>query len=45
VPISDNELLGIRQAECGVDLDCIRRGPNCHDELLDAIDAVRASLR
>lgn len=44
VPISDPELLGTRQAECGVDLDCIRHGPDCHDELLVAIDAVRASL-
>jgi hypothetical protein len=33
-----------RQRECGVDLDCIDRGFECKEELLDDILAVRASL-
>jgi hypothetical protein len=33
-----------RQRECGVDLGCIDRGFECKEELLDAVDAVRASL-
>jgi hypothetical protein len=34
-----------RQRECGVDMECIARGADCQFELLDAIDAARASLR
>jgi len=45
VSISHEPLLRARQRECGVDMDCIERGPDCHEELLDAIDATRASLR
>ncbi|MET8230617.1 hypothetical protein ABZS77_08070 [Micromonospora sp. NPDC005298] len=33
-----------RQRECGVDLDCVDRGPECQQELEDDVDAVRASL-
>ncbi|GAA4081493.1 hypothetical protein [Actinomadura miaoliensis] len=36
--------LRARQRECGVDMTCIDRGFDCHEELLDAIDATRASL-
>ncbi len=45
VSISQRPLLRARQRECGVDMDCIGRGPDCHEELLDTIDATRASLR
>jgi hypothetical protein len=34
-----------RQRECGVDMECIERGADCQIELLDAIAAVRYSLR
>ncbi len=37
-------LLRERQRECGVDLDCIDRGFECWEELLDDTLAVRASL-
>ena len=33
-----------RQRECGVDLDCIDRGFECLEELVDDLEAVRASL-
>jgi hypothetical protein len=45
VPYTQQPLLRARQRACGVDMDCIDRGPDCHEELLDAIDATRASLR
>jgi len=34
-----------RQRECGVDMECIERGADCQNDLLDAIGAVRDSLR
>jgi hypothetical protein len=43
--LSNEPLLRARQQECGVDMDCIDRGFECYEELLDAIDATRASLR
>ncbi len=43
--ISNEPLLRARQRECGVDMTCIERGADCHEELLAAIDATRASLR
>lgn len=42
--ISNEPLLRERQRECGVDMDCIERGPDCHEELLSAIENARASL-
>jgi hypothetical protein len=45
VSISSVPLLRTRQRECGVDMDCVDRGPDCHEELLDAIAATQASLR
>lgn len=42
---SNEPLLRARQRECSVDMDCIDRGADCQEELLDAIDATRASLR
>lgn len=33
-----------RQRECGVDMECIERGPECQFELLDAIAALLVSL-
>lgn len=43
VSISNDSLLRARQQDCGVDLDRIDRAES-HTELLDAIDATRASL-
>ncbi|OLE30507.1 MAG: hypothetical protein AUG44_01050 [Actinobacteria bacterium 13_1_20CM_3_71_11] len=43
VPYAHEPLLRERQCECGVDMDSIYR-PECHKELLDAIDATLASL-
>jgi hypothetical protein len=43
VPYEHEPLLRQRQRECGVDMDRIYR-PECHKELLDAIDATLASL-
>ncbi|GAA5180961.1 hypothetical protein GCM10023322_14470 [Rugosimonospora acidiphila] len=43
--IGNEPLLRDRQRECGVDMDCIDRGEDCHEELADAIEAVRTSLR
>src|SRR5687768_15700445 len=40
----EQPLLRERQRECGVDMDRIERGFDCHEELLDAIAATRASL-
>ncbi|WP_052720485.1 hypothetical protein [Actinoplanes rectilineatus] len=37
-------LLRQRQRECGVDLDCIDRGFDCHEELFSEIDAARSAL-
>lgn len=45
VSITNAPLLRARQQECGVDMDCIDRGADCQEELLDAIAATRASLR
>jgi hypothetical protein len=45
VDISQEDLLRARQLECGVDLDCIDRGFACYEELMNTIDATRASLR
>jgi hypothetical protein len=45
VSISNEPLLRARQRECGVDMDCIDQGADCQEDLLDAIDATRASLR
>ncbi|GAA5178968.1 hypothetical protein GCM10023322_07470 [Rugosimonospora acidiphila] len=42
--IAQQPLLRARQRECGVDMTCIERGFDCQEELLAAIDAVRASL-
>lgn len=44
VSITNEPLLRAYQRECGVDMHCISRGPECQEELLDAIGAVRASL-
>jgi hypothetical protein len=44
VPYRHWPLLRERQRECGVDMDCIEQGPDCHEELLDVVDATRASL-
>jgi hypothetical protein len=43
--LSNELLLRARQRECGVDMDCIDRGFDCYEELLDTIDATRDSLR
>lgn len=43
--LSNEPLLRSRQRDCGVDMNCIDRGFDCYEELLDAIDATRASLR
>jgi hypothetical protein len=45
VSIWNEPLLRARQRECGVDMDCIDRGFDCYEELLNTIDATRASLR
>lgn len=44
VPYTHLPLLRERQRVCGVDMDCIERGADCQFELLEAIDAARASL-
>jgi hypothetical protein len=44
VPYDHWPVLRARQRECGVDMDCIERGPDCHEELLDIVDATRESL-
>ncbi|MBG0566227.1 hypothetical protein [Actinoplanes aureus] len=44
VSMPEQPLLRERQRECGVDMDRIERGFDCHEELLDAIAATRASL-
>jgi hypothetical protein len=44
VPYPKWPVLRARQRECGVDMDCIHRGPECQEELLDAIAATRAPL-
>lgn len=44
VPYPHLPLLRARQRECGVDMDCIDRGFDCHEELLNTIDATEASL-
>ncbi|MEV6811827.1 hypothetical protein [Micromonospora sp. NPDC051296] len=44
VSMPEQPLLRARQRECGVDMTCIDRGFDCHEELLDAIAATRASL-
>jgi hypothetical protein len=43
--LSNEPLLRARQRECGVDMDCIDRGFECYEELLEAIDTTQASLR
>jgi hypothetical protein len=45
VPYTHEPLLRARQRECGVDMDCVDQGFECHEELLKTIDAVEASLR
>ncbi|MEV4423125.1 hypothetical protein AB0L40_24575 [Patulibacter sp. NPDC049589] len=45
VSMPEQPLLRARQRECGVDTDCIERGFECQEELLDAIAAARASLQ
>jgi hypothetical protein len=45
VPAWNEPLLRARQRECGVDIDCIDRGADCYEELVNTIDAARASLR
>jgi hypothetical protein len=42
--IPNEQRLRTRQQKCGVDMDCIDRGAECQEELLDAIDTARASL-
>lgn len=44
VSISNEAMLRARQAECDVDMECVDRGAEYQEELLDAIDAVRGSL-
>ena len=41
---TNEPLLRARQQECGVDMTCIDRGPDCHAELLDAIYATQRTL-
>lgn len=44
VSMPEQPLLRDRQRECGVDMDCIERGFDCHETLLDEITATRAAL-
>jgi hypothetical protein len=44
VDISHRRLLRARQRDCGVDMDCIDRGFECYEELLNTIDAIETSL-
>lgn len=46
VSMPEQPLLRERQVECGVDMACVDvdRGAECMEELLDEIDAIRASL-
>jgi hypothetical protein len=44
IAITHEPLLRARQRESGVDLDCVARGAECQEQLLDAIAAARASL-
>lgn len=44
-PYTHEPLLRARQQACGVDMDCIERGFDCYEELLEAIDTTQASLR
>ncbi|NUT94061.1 MAG: hypothetical protein HOY78_18770 [Saccharothrix sp.] len=44
VSVSPHPLLRDRQAACGIDLSCVDRGFECTEELLDEIEAIRASL-
>lgn len=45
VPYTQEPLLRARQQACGVDMDCIERGYDCYEELVESIDATQASLR
>ena len=42
--ITHEPLLRARQRDCGVDMDCVARGAECQEQLLDAIAATRVSL-
>jgi hypothetical protein len=42
--IAHEPLLRARQRECGVDMECVARGAECQERLLDAIAGTRASL-
>jgi hypothetical protein len=44
VPPAHEPLLRSRQRECGVDMDCIDRGADCHKELLDLVGVALATL-
>lgn len=44
VTIRHEPVLRARQRESGVDMDCIARGAECQERLLDAIAAARVSL-
>jgi len=42
--VTHEPLLRARQRECGIDMDCVARGAECQEQLLDAIAATRGSL-
>jgi hypothetical protein len=43
-PITHQPLLRARQRESDVDMECVARGAECQEQLLDAIAATRVSL-
>ncbi|WP_329507375.1 hypothetical protein [Streptomyces chiangmaiensis] len=44
VSMPDHPLLRERQAECGVDMSCLDRGPEIMEELMEQADTIRAQL-